>query len=286
MIQTIYWFFAILIFLCLGSFLNVVIYRYPKMLFKQWQEEAEQYLHPENIQDQSQPEEMPHKKIFNIAFPNSHCPTCEKPLSFWHNIPLLSYLFLKGRCYFCKTHISWQYPFVEWLTVILSVIILYRYGFNTVTLLPICATLILICLTMIDCQHQLLPDTFTYALLWLGLLQNSLFHTIALSSSIYGAMVGYLMLWVIGSGYKLIRKIDGIGHGDYKLLAAIGAWFGPYLVIITLSVASLISLMVGLILLATHKMNRETPMSFGPYLAMVAFVILAIGPNALLGMIF
>jgi leader peptidase (prepilin peptidase)/N-methyltransferase len=286
MVQTLYWIFAILIFLCLGSFLNVVIYRYPKMLFKQWQEEAEQYLHPENIQDQSQPKKMSHKKIFNIAFPSSHCPSCEKPLSFWHNIPLLSYLFLKGRCYFCKTHISWQYPFVEWLTVILSAIILNRYGFNAVTVLPICATLILICLTMIDCQHQLLPDTFTYALLWLGLLQNTLFHTIPLSLSIYGALVGYLLLWVIGFGYKLIRKIDGIGHGDYKLLAAIGAWFGPYLVIITLSVASLISLMVGLILLATHKMNRETPMSFGPYLAMVAFVILSIGPNTLLGIIF
>jgi leader peptidase (prepilin peptidase)/N-methyltransferase len=246
------------------------------MLFKQWQEEAEQFLSIKNI---------PHQKTFNIALPNSHCPTCEKPLSFWHNIPLLSYIFLKGRCHFCKTAISWQYPLVELLTVILSSIILTRYGFHAVTVLPLVATLILICLTMIDYQHQLLPDTFTYILLWLGLLQNTLFHTITLEASIYGALLGYLLLWIIGSTYKLIRKIDGIGHGDYKLLAAIGAWFGPYLVVITLSAASMASLIVSLCLLATHKIHRETPMSFGPYLAVAAFVILSIGPLQLIEMI-
>ena len=286
MITTVYWIFAIFIFLCVGSFLNVVIYRYPQMLFKQWKREAEQFLYPEKISHEVTPEDSNPEKVFNIAFPNSHCPSCEIPLAVWHNIPILSYIFLKGRCRFCKAAISWQYPFIELLTVILSAVVLFRYGFHAETIFPIIATWIFIILTAIDFKHQLLPDTLTYALLWLGLLQNSLFHTMNLSASIDGAIVGYSILWIIGSGYKLIRKVDGIGQGDYKLLAAIGAWFGSYLVVITLCVASITSLIVGLILLATHKMTHDTPMSFGPYLAIAAFVILCIGPNTLLEMFF
>jgi leader peptidase (prepilin peptidase)/N-methyltransferase len=281
MITTLYYIFAALILLCIGSFLNVVIYRYPKMMMQQWQQDAREFLHLEQTDVDSTK-----KQTFNIAFPHSHCPHCEHPLAWWQNIPLISFLCLGGRCKFCKTAISWQYPLVELFTLLLGLAVLLQHGFTTFSIIPLIATFILICLAVIDWQHQLLPDALTYSFLWLGLLQNTLFHTIPLSSAIYGAIFGYVILWLIGSGYKLVRKQDGMGYGDYKLLAAIGAWFGPYLVIISLLGASLTGLIISFILLATGKMNRQTPLSFGPYLAIAAFMILWIGPNVLLRMVF
>jgi leader peptidase (prepilin peptidase)/N-methyltransferase len=281
MITVTYWVFAIIIFLAIGSFLNVVIYRYPKVLMQQWHDEAEEFLNPEAAESNTESH-----KTFNLAFPNSHCTHCEHPLSWWHNIPLLSFLFLGGRCAFCKKSISWQYPFIELITVLLAAAMLYRYGFSPLTIILILATFLLIVMSAIDFKEQLLPDVLTYTFLWLGLLQNTLFHIIPLSSAIYGAIFGYAILWLIGTGYRLVRKQEGMGYGDYKLLAAVGAWFGPYLVIITLLGASVVSLIVSFILLATNKMDRQSPLSFGPYLAIVAYLILLIGPNSMLAMIF
>lgn len=276
MITIIYWIFAILIFLCIGSFLNVVIYRYPKMLMQSWHNEAYDLLELEQQKTTSSPQ------TFNIAFPNSHCPTCNHELSWLHNIPLLSFLFLRGRCHFCKDKISWQYPLVELFTTILAAAVLYIYGFTAFSIIPIVTTFLLITLTVIDWREQLLPDVLTYAVLWLGLLQNTLFHVMPLNLAIFGALLGYLILWFIGTSYKLIRKQDGMGYGDYKLLAAIGAWFGPYLVIIALLGASVVSLIISIILIAMNKMQRQTPLSFGPYLAIAAYLILLLGPNTLI----
>jgi len=276
-----YWIFAVIIFLSIGSFLNVVIYRYPKILLKQWREEAEDFLCEDSYQQQEQA-----GSSFNLAFPNSHCTHCQHELSWWHNIPLLSYLFLAGHCYFCKKNISWQYPFIECLTALLASAILYRFGFSYAAIIPILATFLLITMSAIDFKTQLLPDNLTYIFLWLGLLQNTIFHIIPLSSAIYGAIFGYAVLWIIGTGYRLIRKQDGMGYGDYKLLAAIGAWFGPYLVIITLLIASVASLIISVTLLATNKIDSKRPLAFGPYLAIAAYLILWIGPVNLMGLIF
>lgn len=234
--------------LCMGSFLNVVIYRLPLMMQK---------IHSH--------------APFNLALPASHCPHCQKPLRFWHNIPVLSFIFLKGGCAYCHQAISWRYPFVELLTVGLSVMVLMICGW-TMTLLPaLLFTYFLLALTFIDIDTQLLPDSLTLTLLWIGLAVNSFDLFVPASMAIWGAILGYTLLWLVNSLYYLVRKRDGLGMGDCKLLAALGAWLGASALLPIILVASVLGLLIALVLMALGKLKYDAPLAFGPFLAIAGW---------------
>lgn len=252
----------------IGSFLNVVIYRYPIMLEREWTEEClEQLKLPA-------PEKAP---TFNICLPSSHCYHCKKSLPFWFNIPIVSYLFLRGKCHYCKTSISSQYFWVELLTPILSVLVILKFGFTLPALAALILTWGLIALSVIDLNHQFLPDPITYSLLWLGLFISIQPLFISSTSAILGALVGYLFLWSIAKLYILLRKKEGMGLGDCKMLAMIGAWVGIMSLLNVLLFASILALIVGLLLLICKKIEGSNPIPFGPYIAIAGWCTLLYG---------
>lgn len=264
--------FLIIIGLCIGSFLNVVIYRLPIILEQNFQKECQEFLN------------LPKDKIsphFSLAYPHSHCPHCQKTIPLWRNIPLLSFILQKGKCAFCGKRISWRYPLIECITAIFTVVTVFYFGLNFHTLAVLFLTWALIVLFFIDCDHQLLPDNITLPFIWLGLLCNMFQLFTTLESALLGAVAGYVALWIIGWLFKKIRGIDGIGHGDYKLLAMLGAWFGitmlPFLVLIS----AILGLVFGIATILIKKYNRQTPFPFGPYLAIAGWVILFWGNDIL-----
>lgn len=257
--------------LCIGSFLNVIIYRLPIMLHNEWSTQAKLFL------DINQPETTM-TKPFNLSIPRSHCPKCSCPIKWWHNIPLLGFLFTRARCFFCKSRISWRYPIVECLTATISIILYWHYGYTLHTLLSALLAYALITLAFIDLEHQLLPDQITLPFLWLGLIFNQTMHYCSLIEAIYGAALGYGILWIIGSTYKLIKKVDGMGHGDYKCLAMLGAWFGPIHTILILLIASLASLAINIPLLCCKRITKKQTLAFGPYLTLAGMLLLITGP--------
>ncbi len=252
---------AIVLFLGLlfGSFLNVVIYRIPKMLMRQWQEECQAFL--------SQSENAPVEKL-NLWGPASHCTQCKTPIAPWQNIPILSFIIQKGRCAHCKTKISYRYLLVESLTAIILWLILWTYGFTLAGLGFSLLSLGLIALSFIDLDEQILPDNITLPLLWLGLLFSLSVSFVSSEDAILGAIAGYLLLWVVGGAYKLLRHREGIGQGDYKLLALLGAWTGWQTLPFIILLASMLGAIVGftLILLGRHTLHKPIP--FGPYLCL------------------
>ncbi len=254
--------------LLIGSFLNVVIYRLPIMMKRQWRNDCLEYLELEN--------DAP-TDIFNLALPASRCPHCQTQILARHNVPVLSYLWLRGKCANCREPISRRYPAVEFLTAFLSMIVAWHFGYGEQAAAGLLLTWVLIALSLIDLDHQLLPDVIVLPMLWLGLIA-SLFTIFANSStSIIGAVSGYLALWSVYHGFKLFTGKEGMGHGDFKLLAMLGAWLGwQYLGLIIL-LSSVVGAFIGITLISLNKQNRDVPIPFGPYLAIAGWIALLWG---------
>lgn len=257
--------------LCVGSFLNVVVYRLPLMMERGWKHECHVFL------ELPLPEAEQKPLALNLATPASACPNCGHNLHFWENIPVLSYLFLRGKCSSCKTSISIQYPLVEMFTGIASLTVAYQFGITLQTLAALGFTWVLIALTLIDLKKQLLPDNMTLPLLWFGIF-FSLFDVFTdLKSSIIGAMAGYLILWSVYHLFKLLTRKEGMGFGDFKLLAALGAWAGfSYLPLIVL-ISSVVGSIAGITMLIIGKTKQQQPIPFGPYLAIAGWIALLWG---------
>ena len=257
--------------LLVGSFLNVVIYRLPKMMERAWREQCAELTAPPGGSAET-------VEKYNLIVPRSGCPSCGANITALQNIPVFSYLYLRGRCASCKTPIGARYPLVELVTGLLSGALAWHYGFGLAGMAAIIFVWALIALTFIDFDTQLLPDSITLPLLWLGLLVNIPGTFIDLRSAVIGAIAGYLILWSVYWLFKLATGKEGMGYGDFKLLAAIGAWLGwqmlPLVILVSAGVGAIIG--VGLIILARH--GRNVPIPFGPYLAMAGLIALLWGP--------
>ncbi len=266
------WLYFSLVFLfslMIGSFLNVVIHRLPIMLEREWQAEYLGYFNPET---QPQQEER-----YNLMVPRSACPHCGHAITAMENIPLLSWLWLKGRCRECQAPISARYPLVELLTALLSLVVAATYPPGWALLAALLLTWVLVALTFIDLDKMLLPDQLTLPLLWGGLLFNLTGGFVPLTDAVIGAMAGYLVLWSLYWAFKLLTGKEGMGYGDFKLLAALGAWLGWQALPIVLLLSSLVGAFIGigLILLRNHHQNKPIP--FGPYLAIAGWIALLWG---------
>ncbi|GJL74090.1 MAG TPA: A24 family peptidase [Nitrosomonas sp.] len=256
--------FAAIIGLMVGSFLNVVIYRLPKMMERSWRQQCAE-LSGESI------ETLP---PFNIASPRSVCPHCHHQIAFWENIPILSYLFLRGRCSECRASISLRYPVIEAFTGIMSGFVAWHFGFGWMMMAALVFVWALIALAAIDIDTQLLPDDITLPLLWIGLLVNIHGGFTELHSAVIGAVAGYLSLWAIYWFFKLVTGKEGMGYGDFKLLAAIGAWLGWSLLPLVILFSSLVGAIAGIGLIIATKLNKGVMIPFGPYLAGGALIAL------------
>jgi leader peptidase (prepilin peptidase)/N-methyltransferase len=255
--------------LLVGSFLNVVIHRFPKMLERQWAAECAEFSgQPAKEEDR-----------YDLVVPRSRCPHCGHAIRWYENIPVLSWLVLRGRCSACKAPISLRYPVVELLTAAFFALCGWRWGLTLQAAAWAAFAALLICLFLIDMDTQILPDDLNYMLLWLGLLAASVGWTVPLASAVWGAALGYGVFWAIFQAFKLATGKEGMGYGDFKLLAALGAWLGaPYLLAIIL-LSSVVGAVIGIVLLVVGKLaNKDIPMPFGPYLAGAGLLTLALGP--------
>lgn len=259
--------FALLIALLVGSFLNVVIYRLPVMMQREWdamlKTEAGETVEP-------QPR-------FNLMTPGSRCGHCGHQIRWYENIPVISWLLLRGRCSDCGTGISFRYPFVELLTGLSSAWIIWQFGLTVEGVALVLLTWALITLTFIDLDHHLLPDSITLPLLWLGLLINTQGVFTSLESAVYGAAAGYLILWSVYWLFKLLTGKEGMGYGDFKLLAAIGAWGGIKILPLVVLLSSVVGVILALLLIAFRRHQAQNPLPFGPYLAIAGWIALLWG---------
>ncbi|MGA8093341.1 MAG: A24 family peptidase [Steroidobacteraceae bacterium] len=274
--------------LVVGSFLNVVIHRVPIMMERQWREECAEIERPDDAA--TLPAHPRAKERFNLVVPRSACPACKSPITALQNVPILSYLFLRGRCANCGVRISPRYPIVEALTGILSAAVAWKLGFAWPAVAALVLTWFLVALAFIDIDHQLLPDSMTLPLLWLGLLL-SLFAPapglapipVDMRSSIIGAIAGYLSLWTVYHLFRLLTAKEGMGYGDFKLLAALGAWLGWRMLLPTVVIAAAVGAVAGIALLAARGQNRSTPIAFGPFLAAAGWLMLMFGHELVTG---
>jgi len=255
--------------LAIGSFLNVVVYRLPKMMQAEWQAQCAEL----------DGREVAATPKFNLLVPASHCPTCSTPLRVRDNLPLLSYALTGGKCAHCGAPISMRYPVVEALTAALSVWTALHFGFGVAGLAALVFVFALIALTFIDADTTLLPDSLTLPLLWLGLLLNVNATFVPLREAVIGAVAGYLILWSIYWVFKLATGKEGMGYGDFKLLAALGAWLGWKMLLPILLLSSVVGAVVGVVLLILARRGREVPIPFGPYLAAAGFIALVYGDD-------
>lgn len=253
---------SILLGLCVGSFLNVVIYRLPVMMKREWQSQLEEF-------QGKAPSQQP---AFNLMTPNSACPYCKHAIKAWQNIPVISYLLLKGQCAHCKTKISARYPSIELITAVLSGLVAWQAGFGYAALGLLFLTWALIALTMIDIDEQLLPDSITLPLLWLGLICNSFNLFTDLHSAVFGAIAGYLSLWSVFWLFKLLTGKEGMGYGDFKLLAALGAFFGWQALPVIILLSSVVGAIVGIAGILIFGRDKNIPIPFGPYLAAAGWI--------------
>lgn len=272
--------FTIVIGLLVGSFLNVVIYRIPVMLQRDWRQQCCEFLELDEKKFAKDDPTAEHK-VFNLIKPDSHCPLCNAPVRAWQNIPVVSYILLGGKCANCRKPISIRYPIIEAVSAILSGIVAWQFGAAWLTLALLFLTWSLIALTMIDFDHQLLPDNITLPLLWLGLAVNALGLNPAISAqdAILGAAAGYLSLWSVYWAFKLFTGKEGMGYGDFKLLAALGAWMGWQSLLLIVILSSLVGAIVGISLLVVRGRDRNIPIPFGPYLAGAGFIALIWGDS-------
>ena len=272
--------------LAVGSFLNVVIYRLPVMLERAWREQCREL--SGEAASATLPAAAPER--FNLAVPRSACPACQAPISALQNIPLISWLVLRGRCAHCGQPISVRYPLVEALSGVLCATVAWKFGFGWPALAALVLTWFLIALTFIDVDHQLLPDGLTLPLLWLGLLV-SLWGPqpaagalpVDLRSSLIGAMAGYVSLWSVYHLFRLLTGKEGMGYGDFKLFAALGAWLGWQMLLPIILVAAAVGAVVGITLLSLRGQSRATPIAFGPFLAAAGWLMLMFGQQLVAG---
>lgn len=264
--------------LLIGSFLNVVIYRLPIMMERDVRAECEQII-AEPASD------LPDGR-FDLITPRSRCPSCGHMITALQNIPLLSWIFLRGRCANCGAAISWRYPLIELLTAILTAVVAWRFGFGWESAAAILMTWSLLAISVIDIDHQIIPDSISLPLMWTGLFM-SLFHPLAGSevlfveprSSIVGALAGYLCLWCVYQLFRLVTGKEGMGYGDFKLLAALGAWLGWQALPLIVVLSAFVGALFGIALMVFARHDRNVPIPFGPYLAAAGWIAMLYGPQ-------
>jgi leader peptidase (prepilin peptidase)/N-methyltransferase len=275
--------------LLIGSFLNVVIHRMPKIMQRGLDDFLALESEPDNrnesikqgssiqrIQYESS-KPLPHTDQYNLVVPRSACPHCGHQITAIENIPVFSYLFLRGKCIACKAHISLRYPIIELLTCLLSGYLVWHFGSGWAGMSTLVFAYLLIALTFIDADTKLLPDDLTYPLLWCGLLINLNGTFVPIQDAIIGAVIGYLVLWSVYWAFKLITGKEGMGYGDFKLLAALGAWLGWQMLPIIVLLSSLVGALVGIALIVLRKMGRDHPIPFGPYLTAAGMIAILHG---------
>lgn len=264
--------------LIIGSFLNVVIFRLPLMMQREWREQCEE-LAKEPAPD------LPEGR-FNLIIPRSKCPSCAAPIRAWQNIPVLSYLLLGAQCANCRVSISVRYPLVEIITAVLAGVCAWRFGFGWEALAAIGMTFALVAISLIDADHQLIPDSIVVPLLWAGLLM-SLAHPLAGADALFiaprdaiiGALAGYLSLWTVYQLFKLVTGKEGMGYGDFKLLAALGAWLGWQVLPTIILMSAVVGAVVGIALIVFRGRDRQVPIPFGPYLAAAGWITMLWGES-------
>lgn len=259
--------FWCLIGLVFGSFLNVVIYRIPIMM----QRESENYLALENDQP------APHADRYNLLLPGSACTSCGHKLSLADNLPVLSYVWLKGRCRYCKARLSWRYPTVELLTAVLSAVVIWQLGSGIAGLSALLFLWALIAMSFIDLDTQLLPDELTLPLMWLGLIVNLEGTFVPLREAVLGAAAGYLSLWLVYWMFRAVTGKEGIGYGDFKLLAALGAWLGWTMLPLIVLLSSAVGATFGVLMILLKRHQADRPIPFGPFLAAAGLLALLYG---------
>ncbi|BBW92775.1 type 4 prepilin-like proteins leader peptide-processing enzyme [Pseudoalteromonas sp. PS1M3] len=264
-----------LVSLCVGSFLNVVIYRLPLMMQREWQSECRLLLEDELNTNQAKPKNT--SEPFNLVKPNSTCPKCKTAIKPWQNIPIISWLILKGKCASCSNPISIRYPAVEAVTALLSLVVAYTFGATEQALLYIVITWALVALTFIDIDHMLLPDQLTLPLVWLALIAAVGGVTITPSDAVMGAAFGYLSLWSVFWLFKLLTGKEGMGYGDFKLLALFGTLLGWQSLLTIILLSSVVGAIIGIALLTIQGKDKATPIPFGPYLAIAGWITLLWG---------
>lgn len=267
--------------LCVGSFLNVVIHRVPLMMYHAWRQECSEFMaqqadiNPEqtDLLTQTVAKDTP----ITLSRPASRCPHCAHKIKWYENIPLVSWLVLRGRCSDCKAAIGVRYPIVELITALLSALVIYHFGVNAPGLSALVLVWTLIALTGIDFDTQLLPDRLTFPLAGLGLAVNSQSWFVSPTESIWGLLLGFLSLWIVVKVFYLITKKQGMGQGDFKLLAVLGAWLGPVMLPLIILLSSLLGSIVGIILI--KKQGESKPFAFGPYIAIAGIIALLYGTD-------
>ncbi|QLF92943.1 prepilin peptidase [Pseudomonas sp. ABC1] len=260
---------AVVLGLLVGSFLNVVVHRLPIMMQREWQSQAREFLGLPDDEDRVAP--------FNLMQPRSCCPQCSHAIRPWENIPLISWLVLRGRCSACKSPISCRYPLLELFCAFLSGIIAWHFGFSWQAGAMLLLTWGLLSMSLIDAEHQLLPDALVLPLLWLGLIVNGFGLFATLHEALWGAVIGYMSLWSVYWLFKLTTGKEGMGYGDFKLLAMLGAWGGWQVLPATILLSALSGAVIGSIMLRLRNANTSTPIPFGPYLALAGWVTLLWG---------
>jgi leader peptidase (prepilin peptidase)/N-methyltransferase len=262
--------------LVIGSFLNVVIYRLPLMMQRDWREQCDEL-------SKEPATELPEGK-FNIIVPRSRCPSCGAAIKAWQNIPVLSYLLLGAQCSNCQKSISVRYPLVETMTAILAAICAWHFGFGWEALMAIGLSFALVATSLIDADHQIIPDSIVIPLMWAGLIM-SLFHPLAGADTLFiapqdaivGAVAGYLSLWSVDQLFKLITGKEGMGYGDFKLLAALGAWLGWQALPTIILMSAVVGAVIGIALIVFRGRDRQIPIPFGPYLAAAGWITMLWG---------
>lgn len=257
---------VIVLGLLVGSFLNVLILRLPIMMFRAFKQECAEAEFPKHpaLDDLSRP--------YNLIKPDSHCPRCQAPVRAWQNIPVLSWLLLRGRCAHCSEPIAWRYPLVELTTALLSAALIWVFPWGWQLAAMLVFTWWLVAMSVIDIDHQILPDSLTLSLLWLGLIANSFDLFTDLNNAIWGAVFGYLALWSIFWLFKLTTGKEGMGYGDFKLLAALGAWLGASYLPLIILLSSVVGAVVGLMGILILGRDKNLPIPFGPYLAAAGWI--------------
>lgn len=270
--------FSVALFcLIVGSFLNVVIYRLPVMMTNQWRYDCQTFLAEEA--NPGSADNIPVPTKFNLLTPKSTCPHCKSAIKPWFNIPILGYLLTKGKCHSCSTAISIRYPAIELLTMLVGLTIAYSFGVTWLTALYLLLSFSLLCLMFIDIDHMLLPDQITLPLLWIALLASAHNLTIAPAMAIIGAATGYLSLWSVFWLYKLVTGKEGMGYGDFKLMAVFGAFLGWQAILPIVLISSVVGAVIGISLIIVQGRDKAKPMPFGPYIAIAGWIVLVWGKH-------
>jgi leader peptidase (prepilin peptidase)/N-methyltransferase len=264
--------------LIIGSFLNVVILRFPEQLKNSWRRESEDFL---GLSTEPADKTLEREEDLSLSTPASRCPSCGVPIKPWHNIPVVSYVLLGGKCKACSTAISIQYPLVELFSAVATAFIVFQFGLTLMAAYCLMFTWVLIALTGIDFREQLLPDQITLPLMWLGLFANLSGTFVPLNEAVIGALAGYLSLWSVFWLFKLVTGKEGMGYGDFKLLAALGAWMGWQMLPLIIILSTFVGAVVGIAGLLLKAREKQMPMAFGPFLAMAGWIALIWGDKIL-----